>query len=322
MQLCIIQYCKIKFERMFKLFTISPETNFVIICFVVFIIAVGIASYVVLNSKGGIVYKPDYKQFQKIRDQLQILKFTPNFLFTTSENGIITWTNKETLRQLGFSNKELTEQGKNIYSLIRKEFIADVEKLKEEHAEEEDKSSIIVEICRKNNTIIPCELSIGRSEKDEGGISYNFIFKNISHRLKHDQQKSDSINILVHKINNYRSMEKIMQAGYWYLDVFTGLTEISEGMNFIYGVTGDSHPAEKLMDRVDPDDRIMVSDALNKLRESFLPYEITFKVNPMDGFLHTVRSIAKPVLNPKDATQLLGIEGTCLIIKRDKSKWT
>ena len=144
---------------------------------------------------------------------------------------------------------------------------------------------------RRNGTEFPAEASISKLETKEG-VLFTVMLKDITERQETEAELKASRSLLA-------KAEKIAQIGSWEYDRQTEQRTWSDELFDILGFDPNAPlpNCEEIMERIHPDDRLLVRNTLAKGHKNGEPWELNYRLLLPDGAIEYLESRGEPTLD-------------------------
>ena len=187
------------------------------------------------------------------------------------------------------------------------------ESIESYHPEDRDAIRLAIEDCREDGEPFNEELRMaggddvlwvhvrGEPIRENGEVTgIRGSVRDITEMKEREKELERSQDLL-------RKTERISDTGGWEIDLKTGEQRWTDGTYRIHGVSDDYEPtAEKGIEFYHPDDREVISDAVERCREDGEPYDEELRFITADGELRWIRASGEPVYEGGDIVMLRG----------------
>lgn len=173
---------------------------------------------------------------------------------------------------------------------------------------------------KADKTVFPLQVIADRYfDEDNKQLRYILIMRDISHHAKNDEQ-SRLLEAEVRTIRRiYHEGEKSGNVAFWELDVKTGELIYSPNYAHIFGLKGATIKVENIINRIMPEDKILVIERMKWARENKCGWEVDYRVQTVDGYVSTIHTIS--IANKNNDGELTHFNGMTRLLKKEKIKW-
>ena len=259
-------------------------------------------------------YKPIEED--KVSQMIHSEPFALNSYMILDIEGFIIGLNSRAKKMFGWDESEV--KGKRMDKIILPEFMDQFTDYKINHPTREYESTIEVEGINKAGEKLYLDILIGKWEADLEWY-YTVVIRDISHRKRNEQalhKAQETINALR---SLYHEGEKIGNVAFWQLDSQTGNITNSPNFGNLFGVKGMDFHVDSIIKRVVAEDRIKVADTMKAAKDEKRGYDMTYRMNGLDGYVNTIQSTAMAVKNKKG--ELTHFIGMARLVKKEKPQW-
>lgn len=254
----------------------------------------------------------------KVSQMIHSEPFALNSYLVLNSDGKILGINSRAVKMFGWKEEEL--KGCEMGNILTPDSMEKYLEYKTNHLVKEYETVVEVQAKTKEGQILSIDLLIGKWTDDLEWY-YTIIIRDISHRKRNEEAVRKAYDELGVIRQLYHEGEKVGNVAFWIMEIKTGkLHPTSSNFSNLFGVKGISDiPVESLIKRIVLEDKKRVAETMGNAIKNKTGYDITYKMNTIDGWVSTFKSIVSAV---KDGNgEVSYFIGMAQLLKKEKPKW-